>query len=42
LLFSPPVLVAREDGHIPFHPDLEYALLPDLARVTGAIDEVMR
>ena len=42
LLFSPPVLVAREDGHIPFHPDLEYALLPDLARVTGAIEEVMR
>jgi 2-oxoisovalerate dehydrogenase E1 component len=37
LLLSPPQLVARPDIHIPFCPDLEYALLPDLDRVVRAI-----
>jgi 2-oxoisovalerate dehydrogenase E1 component len=39
---SPPLLVARADGHIPFNPVLEYAVLPDVARVQAAITEVMR
>lgn len=39
---SAPRLVARSDGHVPFHPDLEYAVLPDVARVTAAIEEAMR
>jgi 2-oxoisovalerate dehydrogenase E1 component len=39
---SPPILVSRPDCHIPFHPILEYALLPDVARVHAAITEVMR
>ncbi len=39
---SPPLLVAREDGHVPFNPVLEYAVLPDVARVQAAITEVMR
>jgi 2-oxoisovalerate dehydrogenase E1 component len=34
---SAPVLVAREHVHIPFHPDLEYAVLPDVDRIRGAI-----
>jgi 2-oxoisovalerate dehydrogenase E1 component len=37
LLLSPPQLVARPDVHIPFCPDLEYALLPDVDRVLSAI-----
>jgi len=37
LLFSPPQLVARNDIHIPYHPALEYAVLPDLAGVIRAI-----
>jgi len=39
---SPPLLIAREDGHIPFNPVLEYAVLPDVARVRAALTEVMR
>jgi 2-oxoisovalerate dehydrogenase E1 component len=39
---SPPLLVAREDGHIPFHPVLEYAVLPDVERVQAALTDVMR
>ncbi len=34
---SPPQLVARDDIHIPYYPDLEYAVLPDLDRVLQAI-----
>jgi 2-oxoisovalerate dehydrogenase E1 component len=34
---SAPVLVAREHVHIPFHPDLEYAVLPDVERIRAAI-----
>lgn len=34
---SPPVLVARDDVHIPYHPVLEYAVLPDVARIRSAI-----
>ena len=41
-LLSPPLLVAREDVHIPFNPVLEYAILPDAARVHAALTEVMR
>ncbi len=37
MLFSPPQLVARNDTHIPYHPTLEYAVLPDLAGVLTAI-----
>jgi len=37
MLFSPPQLVARNDTHIPYHPALEYAVLPDLAGVLTAI-----
>lgn len=37
LLLSPPQLVARPDVHIPFCPDLEFALLPDVDRVLSAI-----
>ena len=39
---SPPLLVAREDGHIPFNPVLEYAVLPDATRVHAALAEVMQ
>jgi 2-oxoisovalerate dehydrogenase E1 component len=39
---SPPLLVAREDGHIPFNPVLEYAVLPDAERVHAALTEVMQ
>lgn len=41
LLLAPPQLVARYDVHIPFCPELEYAVLPDLARVMNAIRTVM-
>ena len=34
---SPPVLVARDDVHIPYNPVLEYAVLPDVERVRSAI-----
>jgi 2-oxoisovalerate dehydrogenase E1 component len=39
---SPPILVSREDGHIPFNPILEYAVLPDMARLHSALTDVMR
>jgi len=41
LLLSPPQLVARYDVHIPFCPELEYAVLPDLSRVLNAIQTVL-
>jgi 2-oxoisovalerate dehydrogenase E1 component len=41
LLLSPPQLVARYDVHIPFCPELEYAVLPDLARVMRAIQTTL-
>ncbi|MCS7064781.1 MAG: hypothetical protein NZL85_00755, partial [Fimbriimonadales bacterium] len=41
LLLSPPQLVARYDVHIPFCPELEYAVLPDLQRTLQAIYTVM-
>jgi 2-oxoisovalerate dehydrogenase E1 component len=37
LFFAPPQLVTRYDTHIPYHPDLEYAVLPSLDRVISAI-----
>lgn len=36
-LLAPPRLVAREDLHIPFHPDLERAVLPGVNDVVTAI-----
>ena len=39
---SAPQLVARADGHVPFHPTLEYAVLPDIARVVAAIEETLQ
>jgi 2-oxoisovalerate dehydrogenase E1 component len=36
-LLALPQLVARADVHVPFHPDLEYAVLPDLETVLDAI-----
>jgi 2-oxoisovalerate dehydrogenase E1 component len=39
---SPPLLVARDDVHVPFHPMLEYAILPDVAKVKAALHEVMK
>ena len=41
-LLSPPLLVARDDTHIPFNPALEYAVLPDASKITSAILEVLR
>jgi 2-oxoisovalerate dehydrogenase E1 component len=38
---SPPLLVSRPDAHIAFHPAVEYATLPDLAKVKTAILEVL-
>jgi len=42
MLLSPPMLVARTDSHIPYHPDLEAAVLPDVARVLAALATVMQ
>jgi 2-oxoisovalerate dehydrogenase E1 component len=42
LLLSAPALVAREDAHIPYHPILEAAILPDHAKVAAAVRAVMR
>ena len=36
-LLALPQLVARADVHVPFHPDLEYAVLPDLQGILDAI-----
>ena len=41
LFLSSPQLVAREDVHIPYHPSLEYAVLPDLGDVLTALRVVM-
>jgi 2-oxoisovalerate dehydrogenase E1 component len=41
MFLSPPQLVARYDVHIPFCPELEYAVLPDLARVMRAIQTTL-
>ncbi|CAG0961541.1 2-oxoisovalerate dehydrogenase E1 component [Burkholderiales bacterium] len=38
---SAPRLVARTDGHVPYHPDLESAVLPDVGRVCAAIEETL-
>jgi len=38
---SPPQLVARKDVHIPYHPKLEYAVLPDIDQVLSAIRVTM-
>ena len=38
---SPPLLVARGDVHVPFNPSLEYAVLPDVARIKAALIEVL-
>lgn len=40
-LLSSPLLVARADVHVGFNPALEYAVLPDVARVRSAILEVL-
>lgn len=40
-LLSPPQLVARNDIHIPYHPILEYAVLPDVNQVIQAILKTM-
>ncbi|MEE8522361.1 MAG: thiamine pyrophosphate-dependent enzyme, partial [Thermoanaerobaculia bacterium] len=37
LFFAPPQLVARADVHIPYHPDLEYAVLPSVEGVVEAV-----
>jgi 2-oxoisovalerate dehydrogenase E1 component len=41
LFLSPPQLVAREDVPIGYHPNYEYAALPDVERVLDAIRTVM-
>lgn len=41
LFLSPPQLVARKDIHIGYNPIYEYAALPDLQEVRGAIELVM-
>ena len=41
-LLSLPQLVARADVHVPFHPDLEYAVLPDLTDIVDAIRVTLR
>jgi len=41
-LLALPQLVARADVHVPFHPDLEYAVLPDLQEILDAIHLTLR
>ena len=41
-LLALPQLVARADVHVPFHPDLEYAVLPDLKGILDAIRVTLR
>ena len=41
LFLAPPQLVARGDIPVPYHPDLEYGVLPDVGRVMAAIRETM-
>lgn len=38
---SPPQVVAREDTHVPFCPELEYGVLPDLEDLLAAVQVVM-
>lgn len=40
-LLAAPQLVARVDGHVPYHPLLEQAVLPDAARVIAAIEATL-
>ena len=40
-LAARPQLVARADAHIPFHPDLELALLPSVGDVKAAVRRAM-
>ena len=42
MFLSAPVLVAREDVHVPFNPILEYAILPDITKVQRALLDVMK
>jgi 2-oxoisovalerate dehydrogenase E1 component len=39
---SAPRLCARADAHVPYHPTLEAAILPDVERVTRAIEETLK
>jgi 2-oxoisovalerate dehydrogenase E1 component len=41
-LLALPQLVARADVNVPFHPDLEYAVLPDLTEILDAIRLTLR
>jgi 2-oxoisovalerate dehydrogenase E1 component len=41
-LLSPPILVARDNVHIAFNPNLEYATLPDVAKIRSAVFDVLR
>lgn len=41
-LYSAPQLVARNDIHIPFHPDLEFAVLPNIDNILTAIYTVVQ
>lgn len=41
LLLAPPQLVCRDDVHIGYNPIYEYAALPDLDRVSDALNVVM-
>ncbi len=40
-LYAPPQLVARDDIHIPYHPSLEYAVLPSVEDVIAAIKNTL-
>jgi len=40
-LYAAPQLVARNDIHIPFHPQLEYAVLPSVQAVIAAIEKTL-
>jgi 2-oxoisovalerate dehydrogenase E1 component len=40
-LLAPPRLVTREDVHVPFHPDLERAVLPAADDVVAAVRSVL-
>jgi 2-oxoisovalerate dehydrogenase E1 component len=42
MFLSAPLLVARENVHVPFNPVLEYAILPDVAKVRRALLDVMK
>ena len=42
MLLAAPGLIARQDIHIPYHPILEAAVLPDRDKVVDAVRTVMR